>query len=220
MNTTVGGNATFVCKFGTNEPDNIFTPLLSFNISLASDDGNTTTTFTTDCRGWDDCNNWSPDQLATRLSITPINTNRNSNFIHYQYEVQLTNVVQKFNGSQFSCSISTGNPVRILQWRGTAELIVEPPSPVVVFNVVAPFTTAPPTTNGLPTRANNVTMHLPGASAPNKSATGTITAAAVVLVVVIFALAVAISLLLAIFMKWRSKRTEESYELAQGKYQA
>ena len=202
-NTTVGGNATFVCKFGTNEPDSIFTPLLSFDISLDSDDGNTTTTFTTRCQNWDDCDDWSPDQFAaTRLSITPINEIEMSTFIQYRYEVQLINVVQEFNASQFSCSISTGSPVRVLQWRGTGGLTVEA-SPVV------PILFAPPTTTGgLPI------------SVPNKNATGAITAAAVVPVVVILALVVAISLLLATFKKWKSKRTGEPYELAQGKYQA
>jgi hypothetical protein len=69
-----------------------------------------------------------------------------------------------------------------------------------------------------PAESNNVTVPLPGVSAPNKNTTGAIITAAVVPVVIILALAVAISLLLATFTKWRSKRSEESYELAQGKY--
>ena len=120
-NTTVGGSATFVCEFGSNELSVVAAPLLSFEVSIPGSNGNST--FTTNCRRWDGCEKWSPDHPTTQLSIKPINKINKPNFILYQYEVQLTNVVQELNASQFSCSISTGSPEHILQWKGTAGTI-------------------------------------------------------------------------------------------------
>ena len=205
-NTTVGGNATFICEFGSNQPDNIIVPLLSFEISLPSEDGNSTT-FTTDCQRWKSCDNWSPVPATTQLSIRPLNMISKSNFVHYRYEVLLTNVVEEFNSSQFSCSISTGSPERILEWKGTAELIVESASVTVPSS-------PPPVTSG--DSDSNVTVPRVS-STPNRSNRSAITAAAVVLVVIVLALVAAISLLLATFTKWRRKHREESHELSQGK---
>lgn len=208
-NTTVSGDATFICEFGSNVQGHFTAPLLSFEISLPSEDGSSTT-FTTDCREWEDCDDWSPEHATTRLSIRPINTVRLSNYVHYRYEVQLTNVLQEFNASQFSCSISTGSSIRVLQWKGTAELIVEP-SPVELESLSVPPTSVLPTGGG-----NNVT--LPGVSVPNRRSSGTIIAGTVVPVVIVLVLFTATSLLLAAFAKWRRRqRREKSYELAEGK---
>ena len=146
---------------------------------------------------------------TTQLSIRPINVISQSNFINYRYEVQLTNVVEEFNASQFSCSISTGSPERILQWKGTAELIVEPAS--ISVQTLPPI--MPPGGND-----SNVTVPIVSSTPNNGSNRSAITAASVVLVVIIFALVVAISLLLATFTKWRRKQREQSNELSQGKY--
>ena len=97
----------------------VVAPLLSFELSMPGNNS----TFATTCRGWESCDDWSPVLPVTQLSITPMNKIDKSNFILYRYEMQLTNVVQELNASQFSCSISTGSPEHVLQWKGTAGTI-------------------------------------------------------------------------------------------------
>ena len=210
-NTTVGGNATFFCEFGSNSVSPAAIPLLRFKFSIPNEDGEHNSAFTTECPIWDTCSDWSPSLPSTELSILPTRKGNKNIFPSYHYEVWLTNVVPELNGSQFSCSISTG-PENLIQWEGTADLIVEP-----VF--VEPTMVEP--TFMKPTMIESTlvpqTTELPENPKISKNINGeVIAAAAVVLIVILLALVTTVSVLLATFMKWRRKH-REPYELAQGK---
>lgn len=128
VQATTGGDATFICEFGSSRPSVVSAPLLRFELSLPSEDGSRYSSSTTECQDWDRCRDWnltSTHPHLTGLSIRPVSIYDRSNFILYHYEVLLTNVVKELNGSVFSCSLSTYSfPKELIQWKRSADLHV------------------------------------------------------------------------------------------------
>ena len=212
-NTTVGGNASFFCAFGSNKQNSFINlPRLRFKLSIPGDDDHNSSVLSTVCQNWDMCDDWSPAFPTTELSIRPIEKFNEPTFVFYQYEVRLSNVAQELSGSQFSCSISTDIREDSIQWEGTAELIVE--RNFIDFPDSLPRR---PTTPGVSTTAETQISTVVLVSGSSAVSSGAITATALTLVVIILGLVTAISLLFAALVRWRRKHSLPSYELASGK---
>ena len=98
---------------------------MRFELSLPEDEFNSSYFLSTNCRYWKECERWNSSalQMMSDISVRPIQVNNNSAFILYQYEVHLTNIDKRLNGSTFSCSISSSDGY--IEWKGYAELIVD-----------------------------------------------------------------------------------------------
>ena len=128
--TTVGGDATFVCQFGSS--DSVEELLMRFKLVLPEENFDGNNSLTTKCYFWNDCEEWtSKTNVSTVISIRPIRDISDSSYTRYSYEISLRNVEESLNGSVFSCSVSTfsptdkpGGPQEFIEWEGSAELVV------------------------------------------------------------------------------------------------
>lgn len=123
---TTGGSAVFYCEFGSNDVNPVNPPVLDFELSLPDKSSNGL--LSTSCWQWNECTNWSPTHPSVDIEIRPIEIFNLATYKFYHYEIKLTNIAQKLNGSVFSCSISTfshsrkGRPIYLTQWKGYASL--------------------------------------------------------------------------------------------------
>ena len=124
VKTTEGGVASFFCEFVSNLPI-VVSPSIHFELSLPENEFNNSYFLSTNCKYWKECERWnsSAPQMMTDISVRPIQVNNNSAFILYRYEVRLTDIDKRLNGSTFGCSISSSDGY--IEWEGYAELIVD-----------------------------------------------------------------------------------------------
>lgn len=136
--TTEGGNATFSCEFGTNQPGLLSQqPIIALKLVYGgSERNNSLSIITANCSRWRLCKQWAPHSFpySTTISLIHVPVINLSNYMLHRYELHLTNVSAELNGSTFSCSIATPKlvtsprleSIELTQWEGSAELIVAP----------------------------------------------------------------------------------------------